>query len=155
MHVASARISAAFEHVAIEKLQTRSMTRSARGNREAPGSNVRQKAGLNRGILNSGWHLFETMLAYKLEDRGGRLTKVAAHHTSTTCSACGHVDGRSRESQARFVCSACGHRANADFNAAINILHRGNTAVLGVEGSAAAPCEAPTGPPDQAGRMAA
>jgi predicted RNA-binding Zn-ribbon protein involved in translation (DUF1610 family) len=37
------------------------------------------------------------------------------------CSACGHVDAHSRESQARFVCTACGFACNADVNAARNI----------------------------------
>jgi len=41
--------------------------------------------------------------------------------TSQRCSACGQVDARSRQSQARFVCTACGHAAHADVNAARNI----------------------------------
>ena len=32
---------------------------------EAPGRNVRQKAGLNRAILATGWGGLRTMLAYK------------------------------------------------------------------------------------------
>lgn len=56
-----------FETVAVEALNTRNMTASAKGTADAPGRNVRQKAGLNRSILNQGWHAFETMLAYKLE----------------------------------------------------------------------------------------
>ena len=44
-----------------------------------PGRMVRQKAGLNRSILNQGWHIFETLLSYKLEERGGHLCKVPAH----------------------------------------------------------------------------
>ena len=49
-----------------------------------PGRMVRQKAGLNRSILNQGWHIFETLLSYKLEERGGHLCKVPAHYTSQT-----------------------------------------------------------------------
>ena len=37
------------------------------------------------------------------------------------CSACGHVDAESRESQARFACTACRFAGNADVNAARNI----------------------------------
>ncbi len=37
--------------VVVEALRTRAMTASAKGTRAAPGRNVRQKAGLNRGIL--------------------------------------------------------------------------------------------------------
>ena len=36
--------------------------------------------------------------------------------------------------QARFVCVACGHEANADTNAAINILQRADGALKPVEG---------------------
>jgi hypothetical protein len=45
--------------VVLEKLSTGSMTRSAKGTVEDPGRNVRQKAGLNRAILDKGWHMFE------------------------------------------------------------------------------------------------
>jgi transposase len=94
------------------------MTRSARGTAGNPGQNVRAKAGLNRQILRSGWGL----LVRRLEDKApGRVEKVKPHYTSQRCSACGHVDAKSRESQARFVCTACGFAGNADVNAARNI----------------------------------
>ncbi|WP_143225575.1 RNA-guided endonuclease InsQ/TnpB family protein, partial [Acetobacter pomorum] len=86
--------------------------------------NVRQKAGLNRSILDQGWRMFRTLLEYKLEERGGELIEVPAAYTSQTCSGCGRVDPDSRASQARFVCTACGHTENADINAAKNILRR-------------------------------
>lgn len=119
--------------VVVERLRTKGMTKSAKGTLAEPGTHVAQKRGLNRAILNVGWHQIETMLAYKLAYSGGRLIKVNPAHTSQTCAACGNVDSRSRKNQASFVCTACGHRANADLNAAINILNRGNTAVLDVE----------------------
>ncbi len=39
-----------------------------------------------------------------------QLTAARAGHQwlAEGCSACGHVDAESRESQARFVCTACG-----------------------------------------------
>ncbi len=43
-----------------EDLQTKNMTRSAKGTVEAPGRNVRAKAGLNRSILQSAWGRFTT-----------------------------------------------------------------------------------------------
>ena len=108
------------------------MTASAKGTLANPGSMVRQKAGLNRSILNQGWHIFETQLGYKLEERSGYLCKVPARYTSQTCSECGTVDGKSRENQASFVCRHCGYHMNADHNAAINILRR-NTSFMVVE----------------------
>ena len=132
LHRASFDLSRRFGTVVIEDLNTRNMTGSARGTKEEPGRNVRQKAGLNRAILNQGWHLLETLLAYKLQERGGALVKVPAHNTSRTCFACGAVDSRSRKNQASFVCTTCGHRDHADINAAKVILRR-NTAFMLVE----------------------
>jgi len=94
------------------------MTRTARGTIEAPGRNVAQKAGLNRGILKSGWGLLVTRLEQKAP---GRVEKVKAAYTSQTCNACKHIASQSRKSQAIFVCVACRHQANADVNAARNI----------------------------------
>jgi transposase len=44
-----------FDVIAVEDLKIANMTRSAKGTIDAPGRNVRQKAGLNRGILANGW----------------------------------------------------------------------------------------------------
>ncbi|MXX23095.1 MAG: transposase [Rhodospirillales bacterium] len=107
--------------VVVEALRTRAMTASARGTMEAPGRHVRQKAGLNRGILATGWSGLRTMLAYKAP----RLVAVDPAHTSRTCAACGHADAASRRSQASFECVACGHADHADLNAARNIRRRG------------------------------
>jgi len=115
---ASTDIARRFDMVRVEDLQIKNMTRSAKGTRENPGRNVRQKAGLNRGILRSGWGL----LVRRLEQKApGRVEKIKPHFTSQRCSACGQVDGKSRESQAVFRCTACGFACNADVNAARNI----------------------------------
>jgi putative transposase len=107
-----------FDLIRVEDLQIRNLTRSAKGTAQNPGRNVRQKAGLNREILRSGWGL----LVRRLEDKAaGRVEKVHPAYTSQRCSACGHVDAESRESQAHFACTACGFACNADVNAARNI----------------------------------
>ena len=114
----STGIARRFDVIRVEDLQITNMTRSAKGTRENPGRNVRAKAGLNRGILGSGWGL----LVRRLEDKApGRVEKIRPAFTSQRCSACGHVDAKSRESQARFVCTACGFALHADVNAARNI----------------------------------
>jgi transposase len=115
---ASTGIARRFDLIRVEDLRIPDMTRSARGTAQNPGRNVRAKAGLNREILRSGWGL----LVRRLEDKApGRVEKVKPHYTSQRCSACGHVDAKSRESQARFVCTACGFACHADVNAARNI----------------------------------
>jgi transposase len=114
----STSIARRFDLVRVEDPKITKMTRSAKGTREKPGRNVRQKAGLNREIMRSGWGL----LVRRLEEKApGRVEKVSSVFTSQRCSACGRVDARSRESQARFVCTACGYAENADVNAARNI----------------------------------
>jgi transposase len=114
----STEIVRRFDLIKVEDLRIKNMTRSAKGTRANPGRNVRQKAGLNRGILRSGWGL----LVRRLEEKApGRVVKVHAAFTSQRCSACGQVDAKSRKSQARFVCTACGYACHADVNAAINI----------------------------------
>jgi transposase len=115
---ASTDIARRFDMIRVEDLRIRNMTRSAKGTAGAPGRNVRQKAGLNREILRSGWGL----LARRLEDKApGRVEKIRPAFTSQRCSACGHVDAESRKNQARFVCTACGFADHADVNAARNI----------------------------------
>ena len=114
----STGIARRFDMIRVEDLKIGNMTRSAKGTRENPGRNVRQKAGLNREILRSGWGL----LVRRMKDKApGRVEKVRPALTSQRCSACGQVDGNSRESQARFVCTACGFACHADVNAARNI----------------------------------
>jgi transposase len=107
-----------FDVIRVEDLKVRNMTRSAKGTADKPGRNVAAKAGLNRGIQRSGWG----KLVQRLEDKApGRVEKIPAAYTSQRCSACGHVDARSRKSQTDFVCTACRYACNADVNAARNI----------------------------------
>jgi transposase len=114
----STNLARRFDVIRMEDLRITSMTRSARGTIEQPGRNIRQKAGLNRAILTSGWG----RLAHRLEDKApGRVEKIHPAYTSQRCSACGHVAADSRESQALFRCIACGYTGNADVNAAKNI----------------------------------
>ncbi|HLN69039.1 MAG TPA: transposase [Streptosporangiaceae bacterium] len=122
-----------FDVIRVEDLKIGNMTRSAKGTPESPGRNVRQKAGLNRGILRSGWGL----LVRRLEEKApGRVEKIKPHYTSQRCSACGQVDRDSRESQAVFRCTACGFACHADVNAAINIAAGHAVTARGGDGAA-------------------
>ena len=129
----STDIARRFDVIRVEDLQIKNMTRSARGTRENPGRNVGQKAGLNRGILGSGWGL----LVSRLEDKApGRVEKIRPAFTSQRCSACGQVDRDSRESQALFRCTACGFACHADVNAAKNIAAGHAVTARGGDGAA-------------------
>jgi transposase len=130
---ASTEIARRFDLIRVEDLQIANMTRSAKGTREKPGRNVRAKAGLNLGILASGWGL----LVRRLEDKApGRVEKIKPAYTSQRCSACGHVDANSRKSQARFACTACGFIGHADVNAARNIAAGHAVTARGGDGAA-------------------
>ena len=130
---ASTDIARRFDTIRVEDLLIKNMTRSAKGSAGNPGRNVRQKSGLNREILRSGWGL----LVRRLEEKAAsRVEKIKPAFTSQRCSACGHVDAKSRESQARFVCTVCGFACNADVNAARNIAAGHAVTARGGDGAA-------------------
>lgn len=130
-HQTTTGLARSYATIVVEDLRAADMTRSARGTIDQPGRGVRAKAGLNRAILDQGWGGLVELLTYKTAECGGRLVKVPAAFTSQTCAACGHVAAGNRPSQAAFSCVACGHRANADVNAACNILRAAGLAVHG------------------------
>jgi putative transposase len=114
----STELARRFDVIGLEDLKIQNMVRSARGTVDEPGTNVRAKAGLNRGIHAAGWG----RLVQRLEDKApGRVYKISPAYTSITCNRCGYCDAESRESQAVFRCRGCGHADHADVNAAKNI----------------------------------
>ena len=122
-----------FDLIGVEDLDVRAMTRTARGTLQRPGRGVRQKAGLNRGILANGWG----RLVDRLEQKApGRVQRIPAAYTSQRYSACGHVAAESRQSQTAYRCVACAWTGNADHNAARNIAAAGRVvAARGGQGS--------------------
>jgi putative transposase len=126
LHKTTTTISKNHAMVVMEDLEVRNLSRSSRGTSDQPGKNVRQKAGLNRWILDQGWSEFRRQLEYKMLWKGGVLLAVPAQNTSRTCPHCGHVAKENRKTQAKFECVECGHNDNADVVGAINILERGH-----------------------------
>ncbi|WP_251020964.1 RNA-guided endonuclease TnpB family protein [Streptomyces sp. ISL-98] len=115
------RITARNALVVLEDLKTRNMSASTSHTVAAPGVNVAQKRGLNRVILDKGWHRLELALTSAARYTGSVVAKVSPAYTSQQCHACKHTAPENRESQAVFRCRACGHTAHADVNAALNI----------------------------------
>src|SRR5919199_4676699 len=111
--------------VVLESLHVQAMTRSARGTPQDPGRDVRQKAGLNRAMLDKAWGRLDAALQWHGKKNGCEIVHVPAAYTSITCSACGSRCRESRESQADFGCITCGCEDNADVNAAKNLLAAG------------------------------
>jgi putative transposase len=82
------------------------------------------KSGLNREILDVSFGEFRRQLEYKSQWYGSETITVNPAYTSQTCNSCGHVDAGNRHGEA-FLCLDCGHTADADVNAALNILAKG------------------------------
>lgn len=122
LHQVSAAIAKRYCFIAVEDLKLRNMTRSAKGTLAERGTNVRQKAGLNRALLDAAPGRLINLITYKAERAGGLLVKVDPRKTSITCSACGE-DVPKGLSQRRHRC-ACGADLHRDHNAAANILQR-------------------------------
>ena len=116
--------------VAMEDLDVKAMTKrpKPKPDPDNPGqylhNGAKAKAGLDRSILSNNWSRLMKRLQDKMAANGGRLIIVSAAYTSQTCHKCGHVAKGNRESQAVFRCVECGYEANADVNAAKNILDR-------------------------------
>lgn len=115
--------------IVVEDLKILNMSKSAKGNVESPGKNVKAKSGLNREILANGWGDFRSMLKYKQEYSGGVFLTVNPVNTSRKCSCCGIIDKNSRVRQEWYACLHCGYEIHADTNAAINILAAGRVAL--------------------------
>jgi len=144
LHKTSTKIAKNHSIICVEDLKVSNMSASARGTKESPGKNVKQKSGLNRSILDQGWYGFFQMLSYKLEQRGGKLIKVDPRNTSRTCPRCGLASAENRKSQATFACIGCGYRSNADEVGAINILRAGRARLACETSGAVRPLSAGT-----------
>lgn len=111
--------------IAHEDLRIANMTRSASGTVAEPGTNVAQKSGLNRSILDAGWGVFLNVLASKAESAGRVVVAVNPTNTSRTCPYCGHCARENRVTQADFRCVVCGFAGHADVVGATNVLRAG------------------------------
>lgn len=114
-HKATTKLTKSHGRLVIEDLQVRNMTRRGRG-----------KRGLNRVLLDASFREFRRQLEYKGKLYGCEIVVVPPHYTSQRCSSCGHTEAGNRPSQAVFRCLSCGYTANADRNAAINIMVAGS-----------------------------
>ena len=115
-----------FGLIVLEDLTIKNMTASVKGTVEEPGTNVAQKAGLNRSITEQTWGIIRSQIAYKAAWAGRELVLVDPRFTSQRCSGCGAVSAEHRQSK-RYECVECGMTEDADVNAALNILHKALT----------------------------
>jgi putative transposase len=124
LHKCSRWIVDRFDVIVLEDLKLRNMTRSAKGNVESPGRNVKAKGGLNRALLDAGLGMWGTLIREKAESAARVVLGVDPRNSSRECSRCGHVAASNRV-RSRFRCGQCWYRCDADINAARVILARG------------------------------
>ncbi len=106
------------------------MSKTAKGTTEKHGRNVKAKSGLNRPILDQGWHEMRRQLEYKQLWCGGQILAIHPAYTSQRCACCGHTAKENRLSQSRFESLECGYTENADINGARNIFAARHTVLV-------------------------
>jgi len=122
LHELTTRLVHNHNHVVLEDLAVKAMTASARGSVQRPGKRVRQKAGLNRAILDASFGELRRQLTYKTSWYGAQLTIADRWApTSKTCSACGWRHPNLTLADRMFHCDDCGFNIDRDLNAAHNL----------------------------------
>ena len=90
--------------------------------------NLYYKTKLSTKLMNKLQRLTYSKVMNKFEilceEQGINLEKVSPKYTSQTCSKCGSIHKENRKNEI-FECIDCRMKMDADYNAAINILHRG------------------------------
>lgn len=129
-HDLTKRLAVGYETIVIEDLNVAGMTAAPapKPDPNEPGhylpNGAAAKAGLNREILDVSFGEFRRQLEYKTRWYGSETIAVDPAYTSQTCNRCGHIAAGNRHGE-DFLCLDCGHTADADVNAARNILARG------------------------------
>ena len=103
LHQLSSELATNHSIIAVEDLDMMQVTKSARGTTESPGKNVKQKAALNRSLLDGAFGSLYNMLEYKAEEAGIEFVKVDPKYTSQDCTLCDkRVPKKTQGSQTRL-----------------------------------------------------
>jgi putative transposase len=104
--------------VATEKLEVSKMTRKAK-----KGKRKKQKAGLNKSILDVGMGMLRSAIEYKVTEAGGVFVEVPTRTVkpSQTCPNCGNQHKKTLDERIH-QCSVCGFTMNRDLAAALVML---------------------------------
>ena len=91
--------------------------------------NVKHKSKIGHKFMNKLQRWSYPKVISKLErlskEEGFYLKKIDPAYTSQRCCKCGKLDKSNRKGEI-YKCKSCGIEIDADYNAAINILHRGD-----------------------------
>ncbi|MDJ0842737.1 MAG: transposase [Crocosphaera sp.] len=120
-HHVTTDISRRYDIVVTEKLETKKMTRKAK-----PGSQrKRQKAGLNKSILDVGFGTLNKMITYKIEAKGGLVLFLPTRKIkpSQRCPNCGTVHKDWANLSNRYhVCNHC-HFENGRDKSSVMVMY--------------------------------
>jgi putative transposase len=127
LHKWSRNLVDTYEVIVLEELSPSKMSKKPKPKQDENGTylpnGARQKAGLNKSILDAGWSTFLTMCEYKAACAGlTQVYKIDPYKTSQVCSACLHEGPHKDLDERVHVCEKCGLVLDRDVNAAINIL---------------------------------
>jgi Transposase and inactivated derivatives len=129
IHHVSTQIVSGNSLVATEKLDVKNMTRKAKKENKRK----RQKAGLNRSILDVGWGGLTSCIKYKLEEGEGVFIEVPTKtiKASQTCPKCLHQKKKDL-SERIHSCEKCGYVQDRDLAAAeVMVLWATNSGAFG------------------------
>lgn len=115
--------------IGLDGVKIRNMTKSAKGNVDAPGKNVAQKSGLNRSILSSAWGMTRNFIRYKALREHKLAIEVSPAYGSQECSHCGCINPANRPTRDDFACTSCHFACHADVNAALIARKRAHAAI--------------------------
>jgi len=121
LHKTTSNIVSSNSLVAGEELNVKCMTAKAK-----KGKRKKQKAGLNRSILDVGFGMIGKMLDYKLAEAGGFYVESPTRKLKPTqrCAKCWELTPKTLADRTHFCSNPkCGHSSDRDVNAAqVNLI---------------------------------
>ncbi|GAX38775.1 putative transposase IS891/IS1136/IS1341 family protein [Nodularia sp. NIES-3585] len=119
VHQVAIEIVSSNSFVATEKLEVKNMTSQAK-----KGKRKKQKAGLNKSILDVGFGMLRSTIKYKVEQIGGVFVEVPTKKVkpSQTCPKCGHQHKKTLDVRIH-ECSVCLYVQDRDIAAAEVMLY--------------------------------
>jgi putative transposase len=118
VHQVASDIVSSNSFVATEKLEVVKMTARAK-----KGKRRKQKAGLNKSILDVGFGMLRSAIQYKVLEAGGLFVEVPTRTVkpSQTCPNCGHQHKKTLDERVH-QCKACSFTMDRDLAAALVML---------------------------------
>jgi putative transposase len=142
VHQVATQITRSNSMVATEKLEVKNMTRKAHN-----GKRKKQKAGLNKSILDVGFGMLRSAIKYKVEQIGGVFIEVPTKKVkpSQTCPKCGNQHKKALDIRVH-ECVVCNYIQDRDIAAAEVMLYWAKGTLPGL-GTSLVGAESPSSTP--------